>query len=210
MSDLPRRSARGDETARALIAAARTLWATRGFAGASVRDVAAAAGVNSALVRYHFGSKLGLYKAVIDEALGRLGSSILEAVQGGDTLAERAERSLDAYFRYLTEHHEVARLIQRGLIDGDPAVSEPVMAHMQPLVQTIAATVPLDAETPFGRLGDVVITLFAASVTPAIHAPMVAELLGDDLRDPVVVERRRAHLRTLLRMAVEHLPAPTA
>lgn len=185
--------------------AARSLWATRGFAGASVRDVAAEAGVNSALVRYHFGSKQGLYKAVIDNALGRLGASILTAVSGGTTLLDRAERSLDAYFQYLSEDHETARLIQRGLIDGDPTVREPVLAHMQPLVTTIAATIPLDAETPLGRLGDVVITLFAAAVIPAIHAPTVSELLGDDLRDPKVVQRRRAHLTTLLRLAVADL-----
>lgn len=207
MTEPTRRSARGDETARALVSAARSLWATRGFAGASVRDIAAAAGVNSALVRYHFGSKEGLYKAVVDEALGRLGASILDAVQGGDTLLDRAERSLDAYFRYLSEDHEVARLIQRGLIDGDATVREPVLAHMQPLVSLIAVTVDLEAETPFGRLGDVVITLFAAAVTPALHAPMVADLLGDDLRDPTVIERRRKHLRSLLRAAVKDLPA---
>ena len=43
-----------------LMDAAERLFARRGFHGASLRDITAAAGVDLAFVNYHFGSKKGL------------------------------------------------------------------------------------------------------------------------------------------------------
>jgi AcrR family transcriptional regulator len=49
-----------------LMDAAEKLFARRGFHGASVRDITAAAGVDLALVNYHFGSKEKLLAAIIE------------------------------------------------------------------------------------------------------------------------------------------------
>ena len=48
-----------------LIEAATRLFAAGGFDGVGIREIAAAADVNSAMVAYHFGSKEGLYRAVL-------------------------------------------------------------------------------------------------------------------------------------------------
>ncbi len=48
-----------------LIEAATLLFASRGFDGVGIREIAAAADANSAMVAYHFGSKEGLYRAVL-------------------------------------------------------------------------------------------------------------------------------------------------
>lgn len=53
-----------DGSRQKLLASAEKLFAERGFNGVSVRDVAGAAGVNSALVAYYFGNKCGLLSAV--------------------------------------------------------------------------------------------------------------------------------------------------
>src|SRR5882762_8534622 len=50
-----------DDARARLIDAAMELFAEKGYEGASVRDLAAAAGVNVAAVSYHFGSKDALY-----------------------------------------------------------------------------------------------------------------------------------------------------
>lgn len=58
---------RGSSDSRALIlAAARQLFADRGYDGASVRAVAASARVDPALVLHFFGSKAGLYAASLE------------------------------------------------------------------------------------------------------------------------------------------------
>jgi AcrR family transcriptional regulator len=62
-----------DLTARARIRdAAFALFTERGIAGATVRDIAQAAGVSSGLLRHHFGSKEGLRDACDEWALARV------------------------------------------------------------------------------------------------------------------------------------------
>jgi AcrR family transcriptional regulator len=60
-------------TARARIRdAAIRLWGERGIEGASIRDIAGAAGVSSGLVRHHFGSKEALRDACDEYAKERM------------------------------------------------------------------------------------------------------------------------------------------
>lgn len=50
-----------------LISAATLLFAEKGLAGVSIRELAEAAKVNSALISYYFNGKEGLYLAVLEE-----------------------------------------------------------------------------------------------------------------------------------------------
>ncbi|BBY53620.1 TetR/AcrR family transcriptional regulator [Mycobacterium koreense] len=54
------------DTRERILTNARDLFANRGFAGTSVRAIAAAAGVDSALVHHYFGTKQQLFAAAID------------------------------------------------------------------------------------------------------------------------------------------------
>jgi AcrR family transcriptional regulator len=73
-----------------LMDAAEKLFARRGFYGSSLRDITKAAGVDLALVNYHFGSKKQLLIAVIErrgavlneERLRRLADARLSAAPG--------------------------------------------------------------------------------------------------------------------------------
>lgn len=59
-----RTNQRGDETRTRVLVAAREQFAQQGYDGASLRMIAASAGLNLALLHYHFGSKADLYRAV--------------------------------------------------------------------------------------------------------------------------------------------------
>jgi AcrR family transcriptional regulator len=56
----------GTGTRDAILAAAKRLFAERGFEGASMRAIAAEAGVDAALITHFFGSKANLLGAAID------------------------------------------------------------------------------------------------------------------------------------------------
>lgn len=77
-TDAGRRPRRRDAAAtrKDLLAAARTLIARHGVESTSTRDVAAAAGVNQALVYRYFGSKEKLFAEAVSEAPGTAGSLI--------------------------------------------------------------------------------------------------------------------------------------
>ncbi len=53
---------KSDATKAQMMRAAIALFTARGYEGASVREIAAAAGVNIGLIRYHFGHKADLYR----------------------------------------------------------------------------------------------------------------------------------------------------
>jgi len=67
---------RGEITRASLIAAATRVFAHYGYDGASSRRLAAEAGVNQALISYHFGGKRGLYHAVFEEIAATIGERI--------------------------------------------------------------------------------------------------------------------------------------
>jgi AcrR family transcriptional regulator len=87
--NVPTKSARprnAEETRAALLAAARLRFARDGYETTNLRDIAADVGVNVALIPRYFGSKEGLFQAVIAFDRGR----IVQAMQGPpEQLAER-------------------------------------------------------------------------------------------------------------------------
>lgn len=124
------RSSRAQEAIRA---AAARLFAEQGYTGASVRDIAAAAGVDPAVVIRHFGSKEALFlqtmsvdegfRGIIDGPLEDLGTRLLQRLTSGDT-AERARvyaalmGALDRtdvrdYLRASAERHIIGPLTTR-------------------------------------------------------------------------------------------------
>jgi AcrR family transcriptional regulator len=68
-------------TKERILTAAEALFAQRGFEGASLRQLTAAAGVNLAAVNYHFGSKDNLVEEVFKRRLDQLNARRLAALK---------------------------------------------------------------------------------------------------------------------------------
>lgn len=58
-----------------LIQAAAQVFSVKGFDGASTREICQAAGVNLSAIKYYFGDKAGLYRAVLQWAFGEVTAS---------------------------------------------------------------------------------------------------------------------------------------
>ncbi len=72
-----------------IIKAASHVFARNGYEGAGIRAIVAEADVNQAAINYHFGSKEGLYRAVLQAALRALMKDD-DAPQNPDTLPREA------------------------------------------------------------------------------------------------------------------------
>ncbi len=90
-----------------ILDAAEQLFAQRGFYGVSLRDITQAAGVDVALVSYHFGGKRELFTAVFERRAGVLNRERLELLEDVRRAALPAAPSLeaiaDAFFQPLLE-----------------------------------------------------------------------------------------------------------
>ncbi|WP_266157074.1 TetR family transcriptional regulator, partial [Dyella silvatica] len=92
--------ARGDETRQRIIAAAVKLFGEHGFAGASTRDIAAAAGVNAPALQYYFENKEGVYHACVEYVTNDLRDRFAPAMQkANDALKNQGDMDalIDAF-----------------------------------------------------------------------------------------------------------------
>jgi TetR/AcrR family transcriptional regulator, regulator of cefoperazone and chloramphenicol sensitivity len=86
------REARSVATRERLLTTAMRLFGARGFDGVSTRELAEAAGVNAALITYHFGTKEGLYLAVA-EMIGERGRVLFAPLLAADPAAAGSPRA---------------------------------------------------------------------------------------------------------------------
>lgn len=99
-----------EATRQRILDAAELLFAERGFHSVSVRDITTAAGVDVALINYHFGSKQLLFESVFmrraevlnEERMRRLES----VVQRASPRAPRVEDIIDAFTHPLLDRSE--------------------------------------------------------------------------------------------------------
>src|SRR5271167_404040 len=83
-----------DDTRGKLLDAAGQVFAESGFQAATVREICARAGVNIALVNYHFGDKLELYAEVLRHSVGASGNGIINKAIRSAAPPEQAFREL--------------------------------------------------------------------------------------------------------------------
>ena len=74
---------------RQIIYAARQVILQTGFEKSTIQQIADAIGVSKGVILYHFGSKSGLGKAVLDETLASYGEHITKELSGFATPAEK-------------------------------------------------------------------------------------------------------------------------
>jgi len=92
---LPAPTEAGASTEERLLAAAEKLFAERGFAAASIRDITAEAGTSVAAVNYHFGGKDSLYRELFLRRLRGMREQRLLAIERVVAEADETGRPLD-------------------------------------------------------------------------------------------------------------------
>ncbi|MCB9853563.1 MAG: CerR family C-terminal domain-containing protein [Phycisphaerales bacterium] len=118
--------------------AAGRLFAAKGFEEANVREICRAAGVNIAAVRHHFGSKEGLYRAVVVRShKGFLEQEPFPKFEAGDDPAVALERAIEQMLRIMLvrrgAHPYAGQLISRELRSPTAVLDELVENVMKPL-----------------------------------------------------------------------------
>jgi AcrR family transcriptional regulator len=187
-----------------ILAAAEEAFASGGFAGASTREIAAAAHVNISSLHYHWESKETLYVAVFqniyDRILDLVRRSIPPAVEPGQSERAVVEAAVGGLFDFFADHPTVPKLLVRRLLENDGHHIDIERDVLVPAWRVFAGwTQALSSH----RLQDVEWQLFMLTVHNVmllflLDSRHFASLLGGSVRQPDVRRRVRTHVINLV------------
>ena len=198
-------------TSDTILDAAEELFARQGFAATSTKQIGAAAGVNPALIHYYFGSKEGLYRAL----LSRLFESIM--ARGAEQLAaspppDVAVRALvGVQSETMVAHPSFPRLLARELVDhGMTHAGESITRLSETLFRRLCDLVRAGQEAGMFRrdMDPRFAALSVVSLVPYFHiARPVVGILLDSGPDGPDEEAMRAYGRHAAEFALAALAA---
>lgn len=119
----------GEATRDKLIEVAGRVFAERGYYSATVREICRRAGANVAAINYHFGDKLGLYTAVLEESVK---AAKLDAMRHAFDTDAPPEETLRAVIRARLESAARCGLAdwQVGIMAHEFARPTPALSHI--------------------------------------------------------------------------------
>ena len=183
----------------AILDAADSLFGEHGFDAASTRQIGEEAGINKALIHYHFASKQSLFNSVLDRYYERLNETLRGALEDEGALRERLGRLLDAYVDFLNENRRFSRMVQREVASGRHV--QHITDHMAPIFrlgeELVRQAYPAtrDGELAASQL---LVSFYGMVVSWFTFSPVVEGLLGaDPLSERWLAERKR-HLQRML------------
>jgi AcrR family transcriptional regulator len=113
------------DTRQQIMQAALRCFAHRGYAGTSVQEVVDAAKVTKPVLYYHFESKEGLFRALIEWAAEERWRRSQAAAERGQTLAGKFTEILDTTFEFVRQNRELTRLSLGTLFAAKGEVPNP-------------------------------------------------------------------------------------
>ena len=128
-------------TREALLRAGEDLFSEHGFSGASVDQIARRAGVNKAMISYHFGGKAGLYGAILAATLGPV-TERLQGLRDAPMSAEARLRTyLDVFGALHISHPALSVMVLREILSGGHHLDDRLMPHLLGLMECVRSIV---------------------------------------------------------------------
>ena len=106
-----------------ILLSALELFSSKGYDATSVREICEAAGITKPTLYHFYGSKEGVYRALVDGALDDFRKAITRALQAPGSAVQRLRRVGRAYFESARGRRDLLRFIF-GLVHN-PATSAP-------------------------------------------------------------------------------------
>ena len=178
-----------------ILRSALTLFSEKGYDATSVREICAASGITKPTLYHFYGSKEGVYRALIDGALDRMGEDITRALEEDGSLADRLRRLTLTYFEATRREPDLARFIL-ALVHGPPgsAPHTDLLAFYDAILTQVAGVMAAAEERGEVSPGpaDVRLLVLMGAVGEAVHGyllvgrPELTPALADTLIDVVL------------------------
>ena len=191
-----------------ILEAAEEVFATRGFEGASTREIAARAGVNISSLHYHWESKETLYFAVFQNIYDRLieisSQSVVPKLRSDGGEETDREDSVGRLFDFFLANPNVPRLLLRRILENEEFGEEIERDILVPAWKTFAGWVQ---EFTGRKIRDVdaqilMLTVHSTLLLFTLDSSQYGHILGAGMKDGDLTRRVRSHLVRLTALLV--------
>ncbi len=197
------------ETRAVILEAAERIFAEDGLAGARTDAIAAAAGVNKALLYYYFKSKDDLYVAVLEEHFKEFRRQAMEVLTSEGPAGETLLRYVDMHFDFISSRPYYPSLFQRMAMAGGKSLGRLARDYFVPLSQKFFALIERGIRSgelrPFD-IGHTAISLVALTVFYFSAAPVIKVVGGQDPYSQENLARRKQEVLKFIRHALFNHP----
>jgi AcrR family transcriptional regulator len=142
----PRRRLTADERRRAILTAAQGVFASRGYHGSSIDEIAQAGGISKALIYEHFPSKKDLHVSLLDMHVQELFDRLAANAATEEPGHQRLRNGLDAFLGWVEEQRGAFRMVFRDA--ADPEVADVVVRIQGQVTAAVAALMATEPMAP--------------------------------------------------------------
>ena len=192
-----------------ILRAAGKIYAERGLAGARTDAIAAAAGVNKALLYYYFRSKEDLYQAVIGSQLEEFDRHAEKILSAKGPAGPVLMRYLSYHFDFIGAHPHYPRIFQRMMMEGERTLRRILREHSVPLMKLMTALIVRGIKAgEFRPLNPEHTLVSIAGLTGHYFniAPAIREVTGKDPFSKANLARRKSEVLAFVRYALFRRP----
>jgi AcrR family transcriptional regulator len=199
-------------TRDAILDAGVQCFATKGFAATTIKDLAAEAQVNSALLYYYFTDKQTLYRETLRYVASRLAQAAGRRLEGDVTPDEAIRNFVQQQAEFLIANPHVPRLMMREMLEHTGRHAEQAIVSLIDSVFTSLCDVIRRGQRA-GIFRDDLDPKYAAISTVSLVAyfsiarPVVGIALGDGITGPSTA-RTREYGRHAAEFALAALRTP--
>ena len=192
-----------------IINVAIELFAEKGFEGTSIRDLAARAEVNVAMVNYYFGSKEKLFESMVEERASYTRGLLDEIARNTEySDIEKIDHIIDAYIKKFFANRKFHRVLhQEMMLSQRESLQQAIVNIVFP--NTLITKGVIDAGIKNGSFKKVDTPMVIASLVGTINQVLLSKTMCNRLlakedgyipyEDPRFIKRLSDHLKQLMR-----------
>jgi len=197
-----------DGASERILAAAAAIFASIGYDGARVDEIAERAGVNKAMLYYHVGDKQQLYTIVLTSAIERALAALQAANEPVESPSEKLQAVLRTFVRFGSENPVFIPLIMREIASGGAHLADEMILRMAGVFRFVASLLKQGVDAGAFRRTDPLLThvsiigatFFLVASTPVRQR--VARIAGVETGGPTP-EELAAHVGDLFLKGLE-------
>lgn len=210
-ADTPTAKRNAAESQKRILDAAEQEFAKSGFAGARLREIAAGAQVQPALIHHYFTDKRGLYEAVIRRALDHMSIASFRVLGEGRDLRGYLRGFVDLLVDFYEANHNLLAIMRAEAHSESDIFIAVVREKTRPILDAVMATTGALMERGEVRRDlsarEILIGGLSLILYPVVDAPILAAVVPSDDGSPSAPaaqtsERRKAAITELLLGAI--------